>query len=105
MVTGEVSLTIEDDFGKVRDCDHGLISGSIARERWTIKPDDPSSAIGACHWTEELERDDIRLRTETHSKMWSDATFFHLTARVEAYENDILIYERDVVDSIKRHFM
>ena len=105
MVTGEVSLIIEDDFGKVRDCDHGLIAGSIARERWSIKPDDPLSAKGVCHWTEELERDDIRLRTETHSKMWSDATLFHLTARVEAYENDILIYERNVADSIERHFM
>ncbi len=32
---------IEDDFGKVKDADHGLIAGSVARERWTIHPDDP----------------------------------------------------------------
>ena len=102
MTTGIVSLVIEDDFGKERDSDHGLIAGSIARERWEIHPDDPLSARGTCHWTEEMERDTIRLRTETHSHMWSDASTFYLTARLEAYENDVLIYERDVTDEIAR---
>ena len=105
MPTGEVTLVIEDDFGAVRDADHGLIGGSIARERWTIHPDDPLSARGTCHWTDTLERDDIRLRTETHSSMWSDATHFHLTARVEAYQNDRLVYERDVEDRIERNHL
>ncbi len=105
MTTGIVSLVIEDDFGKVRDSDHGLIAGSIARETWRIHPDDPLSARGACHWTEEMERDGIALRTETRCAMQADATHFHLTARIEAYENDILIYERDHADRVKRHFM
>jgi len=105
MVTGEVSLVIEDDFGKVRDVDHGLINGSVARERWTIHPDDPLSARGACHWTDELERGDIRLRTEATCDMWSDATHFHLSARMEAYENDTLIFSRDHTDRIPRDHM
>ncbi len=105
MTTGIASLIIEDDFGKVRDADHGLINGSTARERWDIHPDDPLSARGTCHWTDELERGDIRLRTETHSAMWADATHFHLSARLEAYENDRLIYERDLTDSIARDHM
>ncbi|MAY85979.1 MAG: peptidase S15 [Pseudooceanicola sp.] len=100
--TGEVHLVIEDDFGKLRDADHGLISGTIARERWSIHPDSPTSARGECHWTDELERDGIRLRTETFSAMWSDAGSFHLTARLEAYENDELVYDRDVRDTIAR---
>lgn len=102
MVTGEVSLVIEDDFGKVRDLDHGLINGAVARERWSIHPDDPLSARGTCHWTDELERDDIRLRTEATCEMWSDATHFHLSARMEAYENDTLIFSRDHADRIPR---
>lgn len=100
--TGTVSLVIEDDFGKVRDAEHGLITGSVARERWSIHPDDPLSARGECHWTDEIERGDIRLRTETYSEMWSDAEQFYLTARLEAYENDVLIYARDVKDEIPR---
>jgi putative CocE/NonD family hydrolase len=103
--TGVVSLIIEDDFGKLRDSDHGLVAGSIARERWDIHPEDPLSARGSCHWTEEMERGDIRLRTETHCEMWSDANEFHLKARLEAYENDRLIYERDHEDTVARDHM
>jgi hypothetical protein len=100
--TGVVSLVIEDDFGKRRDSDHGLISGSKARERWDIRPDDPLSARGTCHWTMEVEREGIATRTETHSEMWSDAHHFFLRAKLEAYENGALIFERDVEDKIPR---
>lgn len=103
MTTGIVSLVIEDDFGKVRDLDHGLINGSIARERWDIHPDDPLSASGSCHWSDEIERDNLRLRTEARCDMWSDATHFYLAAKMEAYENDVLIYERDITDKIERN--
>ncbi|MFC6689081.1 CocE/NonD family hydrolase [Jhaorihella thermophila] len=102
LVTDEVRLVIEDDFGMVEDCDHGGISGSVARELWSIQPDDPLSARGRCHWTEETGRGDLRLRTETFCEMWSDATQFHMTARLEAYENDRLIYKRDLTDSVPR---
>ena len=102
MTTGIVTLVIEDDFGKVRDLDHGLINGSIARERWSIHPDDPLSARGECHWTDEIERDDIRLRTETRCAMWSDATQFYLHATVEAFEGDVPVFERTIEDTIPR---
>ncbi|WP_295316044.1 CocE/NonD family hydrolase [Roseobacter sp.] len=102
MTTGEVHLHIRDDFGETRDADHGLIAGGIARETWSIHPDDPLSARGACHWTEEMARDGLRLRTETRSRMWSDKETFFLEARLEAYENDRLIYERDIKDEIAR---
>ena len=102
MVNGVVSLVIEDDFGKVRDMDHDLITGSIARERWDIHPDDPLSAHGACHWSDEIERGETRLRTEAQCNMRSDATHFHLSAKIEAFENDTLIYEREITDKIPR---
>lgn len=102
MVSGRVSLIIEDDFGAVRDGDHGLITSSIARENWSIHPDDPASARGICHWTDELQKGDIHLRTETRCEMWSDSTKFHLRARIEAFEGNDLIYQRDVEDSIDR---
>lgn len=102
MVSGIHSLVIEDDFGKVRDADHGLIAGSTARERWDIHPDDPLSARGYCDWENELQRGDIRLRTRTQCTMWSDETTFHLSATVEAWENDKLIYTREEGDAIPR---
>ena len=101
-VSGVVSLVIEDDFGKVRDLDHGLITGSIARERWDIHPDDPLSARGSCHWTDEIQRDDLRLRTETACTIWSDADHFYLNATLAAFENGTRIYSRDIEDRIPR---
>ncbi|MEX0280631.1 MAG: CocE/NonD family hydrolase [Arenibacterium sp.] len=100
--TGAVHLIIEDDFGKLRDSDHGLISGSIAREKWSIHPDDPLCASGSCHWSDELEREDIRLRTEARCEMWSDQSNFYLRAKIEAFENDMLVYDREEEDVIAR---
>jgi putative CocE/NonD family hydrolase len=105
MGSGVVALIIEDDFGERRDVQHGLIAGSVARERWEIHPDDPTSARGITHWTEEMERDGIRLRTETHAEMTSDATRFHLRARLEAYENDVMVVQREISESIARDEM
>ncbi|MFT5797345.1 MAG: putative CocE/NonD family hydrolase [Candidatus Azotimanducaceae bacterium] len=100
--TGIVHLRIEDDFGKVRDADHGLINGSIAREHWQIHPDDPLSARGTCHWSDEVERDDIKLRTEARCEMWADHDHFYLTAKIEAFENGQLVFERNVSDKVPR---
>lgn len=100
--SGRITLHIEVDFGLAEHQDHGLINGGIAREWWSIHPDDPQSAEGRTHWTEEMQRGDLRLRTETHARMWSDATHFHLTARLEAWENDQRVLVRDLRDTIAR---
>ena len=105
LTTGEVHLVIKDDFGKAEDADHGLISGAVARERWSIHPDDPLSARATCHWVDEIARDDLQLRTETSCEMWSDASHFHLKARLEAYENGQLIHARDANERIARDQM
>ena len=102
MKTGEISLEIIDDFGVRRDLVHGLISGSVARELWTIHPDDPLSARGQTHWTEMMERDGIVLRTETFTEMSSDANNFYLAGRIEAYEGEELFYSKDVSETVPR---
>ncbi|SEQ26522.1 hypothetical protein SAMN04488092_10595 [Thalassovita taeanensis] len=38
------------------------------------------------------------LYCETKSRMWPDARHFHLTARLDAYENDTVILQRDMID-------
>ncbi len=101
--TGTVSLVIHDDFGEARDLDHGLVHGEVARERWTIRPDDPLSAHGKTHWTQTYARDDWSVRTETFTTMTSTAETFRLTARIEAYEGDKLVFERDFDETIPRN--
>ncbi|MEP9372421.1 CocE/NonD family hydrolase [Mesorhizobium sp. KR1-2] len=100
--TGTVTLSITDDFGEVRDLDHGLVSGSIVREKWTIHPDDPLSAQGETHWTDVMSRNGFSLRTETRSHMRSDAKNFYLEARIEAYDGNELVFARDFREEIPR---
>jgi uncharacterized protein len=102
MTTGIVSLHVVDDFGRARDLDHGLITGSVATKRWSIHPGDSNSATAAAHWSDEIERDGLKLRTETSCNMWSDRTHFHLQARLIAYESDEIVYERDISERIER---
>lgn len=104
-VSGEAVLTIADDFGTVRDLEHGLETGSVAREVWRILPGDPLSAHGQTHWTQTLRRGIWNVRTEAFTQMRSDGGWFHLTGRVEAFENEKLIFSRDFSESIRREFL
>jgi uncharacterized protein len=104
-VSGAAVLTIADDFGTVRDMRHGLETGSIAREVWRIHPDVPLSAQGQTHWTQTLRRGSWNVRTEASTQMRSDGVWFHLTGRVEAFEDDKLILSRDFSESVRREFL
>jgi hypothetical protein len=100
--TGLVTLSIDDDFGELRDLDHGLVHGSKVGERWSIHPDDPISARCEIGWTQTLSRGAWSVRTETRSTMRSDATNFYFTGRIEAFEADRLVFERDFEEVIAR---
>ncbi|MER8499710.1 CocE/NonD family hydrolase [Mesorhizobium sp. M1142] len=100
--TGLITLSIVDDFGEVRDLEHGLTHGSIARETWAIHPDNPLSASGKTHWTQTLSRNEWSMRTETFAEMRSDAQSFMVSARIEAYEGEKLVFERNFKEKIPR---
>ncbi len=100
--TGAATLAIVDDFGEVRDLEHGLVTGSTARENWTIDPTDPLSAEGDTHWTQTLSRGSWSVRTETFTRMRSDLLSFHLTGRILAYEGDALVFERNFSEIVAR---
>lgn len=105
MNTGQTHMIIEDDFGMVQDEAHGLINGSTAFEKWSIHPDDPLSARGTCRWTQEMQRDEIKLLTETNCEMWSNSEEFFLRAEINAYENEVLIFSKTVEDTVPRNHM
>ena len=100
--SGIVTTEIIDDFGKKMDKEHGLITGSIAREWWSIHPDDPLSAHGRTHWTEEIERADWSIRTETYAEMWSDYYNFYVKASLMAFHNGDLVFEKEFKEEIQR---
>jgi len=100
--TGIVTLIVADDFGEVRDKEHGLVHGSAVHETWSIHPGEPTSARGEIEWLQTFSRDDWSVRTETRSAMWSDAKDFHVEARIDAYEGDRLAFEKKFRDAVPR---
>lgn len=100
--TGLTTLEIVDDFGAVEDGDHGLSTDTIAREWWQIDQNNPLSACGKTHWSTVLQRGGWHLRTESFSEMYADSENFHLTARVEAYEDDQLVFSKNYKEVIPR---
>ncbi len=103
--TGISTLRMVDDFGELEDLTHGLINGSVAREWWSIHPDDPLTARARIHYCDIIKRGEWSVRTETTSEMWMDAETIFLTARIEAYEADKLIFEKDFEDQIPRDLL
>jgi putative CocE/NonD family hydrolase len=100
--TGRTRLAIVDDFGQQRDLAHGLVTGEVGREAWSIREGDPLSARAETHWTETLARDGWQVRTETMSALTCDAHTFRIRARIEAYEGERLVYERDHETAVPR---
>jgi uncharacterized protein len=105
IVTGEQVMRIVDDFGEAENLAHGLIAGSIARETYRIKPDDPLSAVGETHWTQTLRRGDWSVRTEARCRLTADKDSFHVTGSVEAYEADKLVHEKKWDTRIRRELV
>jgi len=103
--SGRQTITIVDDFGEARDPTHGLVAGEVAREVYTIDPDDPLSARAETHWTETLSRDGWSVRTETFTTMTCDETQFIIAARLEAYEDDEEFLVRTWSERVPRHFV
>ncbi|MEH6359281.1 MAG: CocE/NonD family hydrolase [Amylibacter sp.] len=100
--TGVVTTKVSCDYGEEEDLEHGLISGGWMKENWSIYPDDPTSAKVHSEWEMVGGRTGQMWRTYIQTEMSSDKSDFFLTARLEAYENEVLIFERDYKDKIPR---
>ena len=103
--TGSVSTKISCDFGENRDLDHGLVSGGWMKEDWSIHPDDPTSAKVFAEWEQTGGREGQMWRTHVAAQMHSDRTDFFISAKLKAYENGTLKFERDFEDKIGRNLV
>ncbi len=97
-----VSMIVENDFGELRDCDHGLVNGSRMREEWSIRADDPLSARADIRWEQTGGRGDWAWRTVATGTMTSDREAFHVEARLDAWENDRQVSTREWKTTIPR---
>ena len=100
--SGAATLHIVDDFGEAEDLDTGLITSECARETQSIHPDDPLCASMSCHWTQTLQRDTWKVRTEARVKMHSDQNAFYIEAVVDAYEGDEHLHSKVWTETVAR---
>ncbi len=104
-VDGRYSLHVLNDTGRRRDRLTGLETSTLTRERFTILPDDPLSAVAETWWTQTLGRDDWYVRTEAYSKLTASATDFLIEGRLQAYDGQRLFQERRWQSKRQRDFM
>ncbi len=103
--SGQHVTEIINDFGEYKDVHHGLLNGSIARESWSIKSDDPLSAHCDLHWEQTGGRDDWHWRTDAHLSAHCDKTHFYIKAKLIALNNGEPFFEQTYTDKIERRFI
>ncbi|MGI9365893.1 MAG: CocE/NonD family hydrolase [Rhizobiaceae bacterium] len=100
-----VVTTVHSDAGENKDLQHGLVSGSKLTEQFFIHPNDPLSARATAHWQQTGGREGKMWRTEAKASMHCDALWFYSTARLEAYLNNDLIFEKEFEDKVPRNLV
>jgi len=100
--TGETRHEVFEDFGKYEIEPHGLIAQGIRREHYSIMPDDPLSAKMEAHWTQAFERGQWSIRTEASTRLTANKTDWLIWGRLEAYEGETKVFEREWNDKVER---
>lgn len=83
---------------------NGIEHGSINKNVYTIKENDPLSAMAECSWELTVGRDAWQTKVETYSKMTADLNNFYLTHQIKAYENDKEVASNVWENTIPRDF-
>jgi uncharacterized protein len=105
LLTGRISLIVEDEGAECENLDHGLVTRETMREVWSIHPDDPASAEVTVRWTQSLGRGDWRVHTDAQARMWCDATHLHFEAELAATEGAEEVFRRRWQDRVERRFV
>lgn len=100
----EDAWKLEDfsDEGERKLPENGLQYGSINKNMFTIKENDPLSARVTCEWELTVGRDDWQTKLESYSEMTSDETTFYLTNTMVAFEKDKEVFHKTWETEIPR---
>lgn len=93
-VDGWTTLRIVSDEGRIRFLDNGLETDHCSTETFKVREGDPLSTSQHFKTTIGFQRDDWRVRVETDSLMTADATHFHLSNHMDAYEGDTRVFTK-----------
>ena len=102
LINGTVALVVVDDTGLVENLSHGLVTGERMAERWTIHPDDPLSADAYFDFSQSLARGRWAVRTQGWARMRATKDVLAMTAHLEAWDGETLIFARDWQSDVPR---
>ncbi|MGJ9382079.1 CocE/NonD family hydrolase [Salipaludibacillus sp. CF4.18] len=105
LVNGIWTLDDFSDEGERKLPVNGLEHGSINKNTYTIRENDPLSARVVCEWELTVGRDEWRTKLKSYSEMTSDETTFYLTNTMTAFENDKEVFNKTWKTDIPRDFV
>jgi putative CocE/NonD family hydrolase len=105
LIDGTTEYRIEDDAGRQRHVGSGMAVDDRLVERYTVRDGEPLSLRVHIERTLELQRDEWRVRVATNSEMTADATHFHVSNKLDAYEGDEQVFSRSWTKAIPRYFV
>ncbi len=102
-VGGWTELRFEDDGGRLRYTGSGMEVDDRATEMTTVRDGDPLSLRVEIERRVELQRGAWRVWVQSRCAMTADATHFHLSHTLDAYERDTRVFSRASTKAIPRN--
>lgn len=102
VTTRQLQMIDRFDEGRRRITGNGLVYDSVIVNTFSITEGEPLSARVECNRRIEISRGDWVTRVETMSVMTSDATNFHLTNVLDAYEGQVRVFTKSWTSAIRR---
>jgi uncharacterized protein len=98
----EWQLVVNPNYAGTRVFPDGLRKSERARETYSIRSDDPLSAVAGSDWHLELSRPGWDVEIDAHAQMTADAETFRTTHTVSATLDGVTVYERSWQADIPR---
>ena len=95
-------MKVSTDDGRLRYLDNGLETDHRSVETFKVREGDPLSLSQHIRSTLEFQRGAWRVRVETDSLMTADASYFHLSNHLDAYEGDVRVFTKSWVTAVPR---
>lgn len=105
LITGFTELRIDYDEGRLRYTGSGMEVDDRLCETYRVKDGEPLSLQVHITRTLELQRGDWQIRIETDNKMTADATHFHVSNHLDAFEGATRVFTRSSTRAIPRHYV
>ncbi|TPW29916.1 CocE/NonD family hydrolase [Pararhizobium mangrovi] len=100
---GTTRIDIVEDRGKTRFTDNGLVMSGRGTETYGFTGNDHGSAYGEAAWSFDFARKDWMIRTETWTRLTSDAKVFRIEAKLSAFDGETLVKELTWDERIPRN--